>query len=89
MDKRAKLSMYKRKTYDKFFIACRNSFDQPEYILTFNFKTEKECDKKLAYLNERRDIARADPAMHPFGWQSSYRKVKKRLPSVCGRCRFD
>ena len=72
--------MYKRKTYDKFFIGCKNSFDQPEHILAFDFKTEEECDKKLAYLNERRDIARADPAMHPFGWQSSYRKVKKRLP---------
>ena len=71
--------MYKRKTYDKFFIGCKNSFDQPENLLTFDFKTEEECDKKLAYLKELRDVALADPVMHPFGWQSSYRKVKKRL----------
>ncbi len=72
--------MYKRKTYDKFFIGCRNAFDQSEHLLSFDFKTEEECDKKLAELNEKRGIARKDPAMHPFGWQISYRKVKKCLP---------
>lgn len=74
------LIMYKRKTYDKFFIGCKNTFDTPEYLLPLRFKTEEECDKKLTELNEHRKIARANPTMHPFGWQSSYRKVKKQLP---------
>ena len=70
--------MYKRKTYDKFFISSKSFLI--EQLLTFDFNTEEECDKKLAELQKHREEAIADPVMHPFGWQSSYRKVKKRLP---------
>lgn len=71
---------YKRKTYDKFYISHKCCFDGVWRLLSFDFKSEKECDLKLKELNEHVEKSMKDPILHPFGWMDSYMKVKKRIP---------
>jgi hypothetical protein len=73
---------YTRKTYDKFFIESRCGFDGSPLLLPFNFSTERECDKKLTELNTHREKSLRNLMLNPFGWMSSYRKVKKRIVIV-------